>query len=128
QGWTGSVSIFHNDIAFILQYETDKAPNFLDDITLLGPKTCHEKPDGTYETIPENPNIRRFIWEHAVDLNWVLHHLVHAGATVSAKKLQLCQLEIIVMERKCTYKRQEPDVGTVEKVLKWLECRNVLEV
>jgi len=39
QSWTGSVSIFHNDVAFILQYETDKAPNFLDDITLLGPKT-----------------------------------------------------------------------------------------
>ncbi|KXN82284.1 hypothetical protein AN958_02764 [Leucoagaricus sp. SymC.cos] len=123
QGWTGSVSIFYNDVAFILQHETDKAPNFLDDITLLGPRTCYERPDGTYETIPKNPNI-----EHAVDLNQVLHHLVHAGATVSAKKLQLCQPEIIVVGRKCTYKRQEPDIGTVEKVLEWLECKNVLEV
>ncbi|KXN91253.1 hypothetical protein AN958_01575 [Leucoagaricus sp. SymC.cos] len=31
QGWTGSVGIFHNNIAFLLQHETDKAPNFLDD-------------------------------------------------------------------------------------------------
>jgi len=53
---------------------------------------------------------------------------VHAGATVLAKKLQLCQPEIIVVGRKCTYKGQEPDVTTVEKVIKWLECRNVLEV
>ncbi|KXN91560.1 hypothetical protein AN958_00415 [Leucoagaricus sp. SymC.cos] len=128
QGWTGSVGIFHNNVAFILQHETDKAPNFLDDITLLGPKTCHEKPDGTYETIPENPNIRRFVWEYAVDLNWVLHHLVHMGAMVSAKKLQLCQPEIIVVGRKCTCEGQEPDTGMVEKVLKWLECRNVSEV
>ena len=45
-----------------------------------------------------------------------------------AKKLQLCQPEIIVVGRKCTYKGQEPDVTTVEKVIKWLECRNVLEV
>ncbi|KXN91782.1 Pol polyprotein, partial [Leucoagaricus sp. SymC.cos] len=122
------VGIFHNDVAFILQHETDKALNFLDDITLLGPKTHHEKPDGTYETIPENPNIQHFIWEHTVDLNWVLHHLVHVRAMVSAKKLQLCQLEIIVVGRKCTYEGQEPDTGMVEKVLKWPECRNVLEV
>ena len=53
---------------------------------------------------------------------------MHAGATVLAKKLQLCQPEIIVVGRKCTYKGQEPDVTTVEKVIKWLECRNVLEV
>jgi len=38
QGWTGSVGIFYNDIAFILQHKTDKSPNFLDNITLLGPK------------------------------------------------------------------------------------------
>ncbi|KXN84079.1 Pol polyprotein, partial [Leucoagaricus sp. SymC.cos] len=84
--------------------------------------------DGTYETIPENSNIQRFIWEHAVDLNRVLHHLVHAGATVSAKKLQLCQPEIIIVGRKCTYEGQEPDAGTVEKVMKWPECHNVSEV
>jgi len=90
QGWTGSVGIFHNDIAFIPQHETDKAPNFLDDITLLGPKTRYERKDGTYEVLSANPGIRRFVWEHTVDLNCILHCLVHAGATVLAKKLQLC--------------------------------------
>jgi len=39
QGWTGSVGFFHNDIAFILQHKTKKAPNFLDNIILLEPKT-----------------------------------------------------------------------------------------
>jgi len=39
QGWTGSVGIFYSNIAFILQHEMERAPNFLDDITLLGPKT-----------------------------------------------------------------------------------------
>ena len=90
QGWTGSVGIFHNDFAFILQHEMDKVPNFLDDITLLGPKTRYEGKDGTYEVLSANPGIRRFVWEHAVDLNCILHRLMHAGATVSAKKLQLC--------------------------------------
>jgi len=53
---------------------------------------------------------------------------VHVGATVSAKKLQLCQPEIIIVGRKCTYKGQEPDATTVEKVLKWPKCKNMSEV
>ena len=61
-------------------------------------------------------------------MNRILHHLVHAGATVLAKKLQLCQPEIIVVERKCTYKGQELDATMVEKVLRWSECKNVSEV
>jgi len=43
---------------------------------------------------------------------------VHTGATVSAKKLQLCQPEIIVVGRKYMYNRQEPDATMVEKVMK----------
>lgn len=51
-----------------------------------------------------------------------------SGATVLVKKLQLCQPEIVVVGRKCTYKGQEPDEGMVEKVLKWPECQNISEV
>jgi hypothetical protein len=57
QGWTGSISIFHNDVAFLLQDETERAPNFLDDITVLGPKTHYEKEDGTYKVLVDNPGI-----------------------------------------------------------------------
>jgi len=53
---------------------------------------------------------------------------VHAGATVSAKKLQLYQPEIIVVERKCMYKGQELDVTMVEKVMKWPNCGNMSEI
>jgi len=81
------VSIFHNNIAFILQHKTDKVPNFLDDITLLGPKTQYKGKNGTYEVLLANPGICRFVWEHAVNLNHILHCLVHAGAIVLAKKL-----------------------------------------
>jgi len=114
--------------AFILQHETERAPNFLDDIMLLGPKTQYEQEDDTYKVLLENSNICCFVWEHAVDLNCILHCLMYMGATVLAKKLQLCQPEIIVVGRKCTYNRQEPDAMTVEKVMKWPEYRNVSEV
>jgi len=72
----------------------------------------------TYKVLLVNPGICCFVWAHAVDLNRILYCLVYAGATVSDKKLQLCQLEIIVVGRKCMYKGQEPDATTVEKVLK----------
>ena len=75
-----------------------------------------------------NPGIHYFVWEHAVDLNCILYYLVHARATVLAKKLQLCQPEIIIVGRKCTYKGQEPDAMTVEKVLRWPKCKNISEV
>ncbi|KXN84536.1 hypothetical protein AN958_12347 [Leucoagaricus sp. SymC.cos] len=118
QGWTGSVGILHNDVAFLLQDKTSCTPNFLDDISILGPKSHYKKEDGTYKVIPGNTEIHHFIWEHAIDLNQVLHHLTHTGATVSAKKLQLCQPEIVVVGQLCTYKGQRPDMSTVEKVLR----------
>ncbi|KIK32842.1 hypothetical protein CY34DRAFT_41498, partial [Suillus luteus UH-Slu-Lm8-n1] len=70
---------------------------FQDDVNVLGPHTRYESTDGTYETLPNNPRIRRFIWEHCQDVNRVLHRLKHAGATISAKKLYLCIPEVTVV-------------------------------
>jgi hypothetical protein len=80
QGWTDSPAVFQNDVAFILQAELDVAPNFQDDVNVLGPHTRYETPDGSFELISENAGIRRFVWEHCKDVNRVLHRLKHAGA------------------------------------------------
>ncbi|KAF9440127.1 hypothetical protein P691DRAFT_635773, partial [Macrolepiota fuliginosa MF-IS2] len=66
--------------------------------------------------------------EHVNNLHQVLHRLKSTRATVSAKKLQLCLPEVLVVGKKCTYEGQEPDKGTVEKVLSWPKCQNVPEV
>jgi len=75
---------------FILQ---DEIPHhvgvMIDDIGIKGPPTRYEDEEGKFETIPENDGIRRFIWEHAVVINRVLHRLAHAGATISPKKSQV---------------------------------------
>jgi hypothetical protein len=97
QGWMDSPTVFHNNMAFILQHEIDIAPNFQDDINILGPRTRYETSNNGYETIPNNLGTRRFVWEHCLDVDRVLHHLKHAGATISAKKLYLCVLEVIVV-------------------------------
>ena len=68
QGWTGAVPIFHTDIIFILELEIpDPVQPFMDDSSIKGPPTCYETKDGGYETIPANPQICRFIWEHVND-------------------------------------------------------------
>jgi hypothetical protein len=58
------------DINYILR---DEIPLFtilfIDDVTVKGPVTCYENADGTYETIPENSGIRRFVWEHLANIN-----------------------------------------------------------
>jgi hypothetical protein len=74
-GWTDSPAVFQNDVAFILQHEIEIAPNFQDDVNVLGPRTRYENSHGSFETIPENAGIRRFIWEHCLDVNRVLHRL-----------------------------------------------------
>lgn len=58
QGWTDSPAVFQNDVAFILQHEIDIAPNFQDDVNILGPRTRYETSNDTYETIPNNSGIR----------------------------------------------------------------------
>ena len=64
-GYTNSVQIFHGDMTFILQEEILHVMTpFLDDIPVKGPATQYQMKDSSYETIPKNAGIRRFVWEH----------------------------------------------------------------
>jgi hypothetical protein len=64
-GWTNSVPIFHDDVTFILQPEIPEVTvPYIDDVPVKGPKSRYVLPDGSYEMIPENSGIRRFVWEH----------------------------------------------------------------
>src|SRR5271168_4507506 len=128
QGWTDSPPVFQNDVAFILQHEIDTAPNFLDDINILGPKTRYEKEDGIFEVISDNIGIRRFVWEHCNDVNRVLHRLAHAGATVLAAKLFTCVPEVIVVGQKCTYEGRLPDDSKLAKIKNWPPCETTTDV
>ncbi|KAG2022226.1 hypothetical protein CC2G_000002 [Coprinopsis cinerea AmutBmut pab1-1] len=59
-GWTNSVPIFHDDVTHILQDEIPAVTKpYIDDVPTRGPTTRYEDGKGGYETIPENPGIRR---------------------------------------------------------------------
>ena len=86
-GWTNSVPIFHDDVTYIMR---DEIPHitipYIDDVPLKGPASRYETEDGGYETIPENPGIRRFFWEHLNNCNRIVQRLKYAGGTFSGKK------------------------------------------
>jgi hypothetical protein len=72
-GWTNSVLIFYDNVTFILQAEIPHVTiPYIDDVPVKGLTTMYQKVNDSYETIPENPGIHRFVWEHFENLNRVV--------------------------------------------------------
>ncbi|KZT31596.1 hypothetical protein SISSUDRAFT_968675, partial [Sistotremastrum suecicum HHB10207 ss-3] len=65
------------------------------------------------------PGIRRFIWEHLVDVDRILHRLKHAGITVAVKKLIIATPEISSLGHTCNFYGRRPDDSHVKKILSW---------
>lgn len=128
-GWTNSVPIFHDDVTYILK---DEIPHvtipYIDDVPIRGPATRYELPGGRYETIEENPGIRRFVWEHLQNCNRVLQRLKYSGATVSGKKTYLCVPEGLVVGHRCTYAGRLPSTDRVGVVTRWGPCKDLSDV
>lgn len=119
-GYTNSPAEFQQSMIFIIQPEIPDVANiFIDDLPIKGPKTQYLDASGMPEVLPENPEIRRFIWEHAVDVNRVMHRIKESGATFSAKKIQMCRPEVIIIGQKCTPDGRLPENRKVDKILNW---------
>jgi hypothetical protein len=88
-GYTNSAQIMHGDVLWILQ---DKIPNFMipyiNDCPVKGPASCYQLEDGLYKTIPGNPGIRRFVYEHLQVMHRIIHCIGVYGGTVTV--LLLC--------------------------------------
>ena len=128
-GWTNSVPIFHDDITHILQPEIpDTTVPYIDDVPIRGPEGRYTLPDGTDERIPDNPGIRRFVWEHFQNINRVVQRVKYCGGTFSGPKTILCAEEIIAVGHRCTPQGRLPDPKYIDKIAKWGPCKNVSEV
>lgn len=128
-GWSNSVPIFHDDVTFILQPEIPHVTiPYIDDVPIKGPALDYRRPDGTYQTIPENAGIRRFVWEHLQNVDRVVQRMKHAGGTFSGKKLVLCAPEITVIGHRCTPEGRLPDTKSVEAIVNWGPCKDLSEV
>jgi len=128
-GWTNSVPIFHDDVTYILQPEIpDVTIPFIDDVPIKGPASKYLNEDGTYETIPENNGIRRFVWEHFQNMNRVVQRMKYCGGTFSGPKTTLCAGEITVVGHRCTFEGRLPETDRVGVIKRWPACKNVSEV
>ena len=128
-GYTNAPAEFQNCMTFILQDEIPKqAGVFIDDLPVKGPKTWYPDKDGKPEVLKENPGIRRSIWEHAQNVNVVMHKVRLAGATFSPKKTEVCRPEAIILGHKCSFEGRYPEDKRVEKILKWPAPENLTEL
>ncbi|KAJ2921640.1 hypothetical protein H1R20_g15454, partial [Candolleomyces eurysporus] len=128
-GWTNSVPIFHEDVTAILQPEIPKFTEpFVDDVPVNGPATRYKLPGGGYEAIPENPGIRRLVWEHIQDINRVIQRMKYCGNTFSGKKTCLCRPEVTVVGHLVSYEGRKPTPDRVGVITRWGPCRDVSDV
>jgi hypothetical protein len=103
-GWTNSVPIFHEDVTTILAAEIpDYTIPYIDDVPVRGPANRYEKALGVYETIPANSGIRRFVWEHMLNVNRILQRMKYCGGTFSGKKTIICADSIEILGHRCDY-------------------------
>jgi hypothetical protein len=128
-GWTNLVPILHDDVTYILQPEIPHITiPYIDDTPVKGPKSEYRMIGGSYKTIPNNPAIRRFVWEHFENLNRVVQCMKYCGGTFSGPKLFLCVPEIIVLGHRCNIEGCMADPTRIDAVSKWGPCQTLTEV
>lgn len=127
-GWTNSVPIFHEDVTAILKLEIPEFTSpYIDDVPIRGPSTRYEI-EGGYETIPENPGIRRFVWEHLNNANRILQRMKYCGGTFSGKKTVMCAASIQVLGHQCDYEGRKPTTDTIGVIMRWKKCDHISDV
>ena len=128
-GHTNAVQIYQANMAFILQ---DEIPHhtmlFIDDLPVKSKTSQYQRPDDSYEMIPENPGIRLFIWKHLTIVHRILQCIQNVNATVSAKKFILATLDATIVGHKCTSEGQVPHEAKIQKIRDWPECKNLTQV
>jgi transposase InsO family protein len=100
---------------------------FIDDAPICGPSTIYPDQGGNPTVLTERPGIWQYIWEHAVDLNRILHRMAEAGATFSGKKFQICQPQVLILGQAVGVNGREPDTKRVNMIKEWPAPRNITE-
>ena len=84
-------------MTYILQQEIPHLTiPYIDDMPVKGPASRYLLEDGLYETLPENPGIRKFVWEHFQNVNRIVQHIKYCSSIFSEKKITTMHGEILV--------------------------------
>lgn len=127
--WMNSVPIFHNDVMNILLPEVPHLTvPYINDVPIKGPWLKYQNKDGTFEIIPDNPRICRFVWVYFQGINWVVQQMKYSGETFLGFKSVLCAPEIMVLVHQCTEEGRLPDPTQIDKVSNWGPCIDLSNV
>ena len=120
QGATNSVAQFVRVVMTILEdlFPTVAMP-FLDDIGIKGPYT-------DYDDAEKLPGIRRFVYEHLINLDKTLDRIERAGAVIGPKS-QFCYNGMNVVGFVCGSGGRGPASTKVLKIVDWQPCENTTE-
>ena len=89
---------------------------------------CYLLPDGSYETIPANSGIQRFIWEHFQNINHIIQHMKYSSSTFSGTKSMMCIENFIIISHYCMPDGRKPDTGKVDVICNWGTCHTLSKV
>jgi len=129
QGASNSVGVFQRAANFITGDENPPtAVAYLDDFGIKGPRTKYENANGVPATIPENPGVRRYVYEYLQALHRLLWKMGKYGGTFSGKKVRLCDDVLTIVGFSCSYFGRKPTDTSVKKITTWPKCQNVKEV
>lgn len=121
QGATNSVAQFVRVVMTILE---DLFPNiampFLDDIGVKGPYT-------DYDGEEKFPGVRRFVYEHLINLDRSLERIERAQATIGPKS-QFCCSGMVVVGFVCGAEGRSPMAAKVATIVEWGACEDVTHV
>jgi len=124
QGFTNSVAVYQRMMTFIMAPEIPKTFNvFIDDGGIKGSKDY-------YDNAPVNGNsgIRRFIWEHAVNLERILFRLEEAGLTVSGVKMSVAVPSLGLVGTNVSYEGRKIQTTKLNKVARYPRPTDVSEL
>ena len=128
-GWTNSPAVLQGDITHILRPEIPEFTQpFADDVPIKGPKSRYQREDGSFETIPENPGIRRFVWEHFEAVHRIIHRVKSYGATFSGKKAFIGVPQAEILGHICTNEGRIVDPSRAKVIRDWPVPKSVTEV
>jgi hypothetical protein len=123
-GYTNSMQEYQRTTSHAIAHlSPEEADAFVDDIGIKGPRSRYND-----EPIPENLNIRKYIWEYAHTLQKMFATFIEVGCTAAGKKLVLATPIVHIVGNLCSLEGRRPHHGIITKVLNWPIPRNPTEV
>jgi len=112
QGYTNSMQVFCRATSHMIgSMAPDRANVFVDDCAGMGPRS-----DYNQGTIPDNKNIRLFVFEFATMLQELLARVKESGATIAGQKTVIATPRLALLGAVvCGF------LGTVGVVRRWIE-------